>query len=184
MDFGYDTQPVHDACHDAGCLPIIPLKKTTAVVQGKHKPPACEHGMWRFAGTDFKRRLTKWRCPSGECVPLAAQPLPFTIGNARGRKPPCLHVAFRAERRMIRSHAARVWVETLMLPASLSRRTRVSLAVSLTLLVLVAVAARCAGREPQAEVPPLTVRMSSGRGGSPAAPPRHLSARHLQLLRG
>ena len=63
MDKGYDTQPVHDSCHAAGCLPVIPLKATLGVKRGEHKPPTCEHGTWVFAGTDAKRKLTKWRCP-------------------------------------------------------------------------------------------------------------------------
>jgi hypothetical protein len=37
--------------------------------QGKHKPPTCEHGEWKFAGTDYTRGVTKWRCPTGECQP-------------------------------------------------------------------------------------------------------------------
>lgn len=69
MDKGYDTQPIHDACHAAGCLPIIPLKKTPTVVAGKHKPPECDHGTWTFAGSDAKRNASKWRCPTGECQP-------------------------------------------------------------------------------------------------------------------
>lgn len=27
------------------------------------------HGEWTFAGADYKRRATKWRCPTGECAP-------------------------------------------------------------------------------------------------------------------
>jgi Transposase DDE domain len=69
MDKGYDTQPIHDACHAAGCLPIIPLKQTTAVKRGEHRPPECEHGTWTFAGADAKRNASKWRCPTGECQP-------------------------------------------------------------------------------------------------------------------
>jgi IS5 family transposase len=69
MDLGYDTQPIHDACHAHGCLPVIPLKETTAVKRGDHRAPECEHGTWIFAGADLKRKLAKWRCPSGECQP-------------------------------------------------------------------------------------------------------------------
>lgn len=69
MDKGYDTQPIHDACHAAGCLPVIPLKQTTAVKRGDHRAPECEHGVWTFAGADFKRGASKWRCPTGECKP-------------------------------------------------------------------------------------------------------------------
>ena len=69
LDKGYDVKAVYDACHQAGALPVIPLRKTPAVKQGKHLPPTCEHGVWAFAGTDFKRKLTKWRCPTGNCQP-------------------------------------------------------------------------------------------------------------------
>jgi|SRR5579862_250099 len=71
LDKGYDTQPVHDACRDAGCLPVIPLKATPAVKRGEHKPPTCEHGTWTFAGADIKRGMAKWRCPTGECKPAS-----------------------------------------------------------------------------------------------------------------
>ena len=71
LDKGYDTQPVHDACHAAGCLPVIPLKATPSVKRGEHKPPTCEHGTWTFAGADFKRNIAKWRCPTGECKPAS-----------------------------------------------------------------------------------------------------------------
>ena len=69
FDKGYDVKPVYQACHEAGVLQVIPLRKTPAVKQGKHLPPTCEHGAWTFAGTDFKRKLTKWRCPTGSCQP-------------------------------------------------------------------------------------------------------------------
>jgi hypothetical protein len=36
---------------------------------GYSSPPCCEHGEWTFAGADYKRRATKWRCPTGECQP-------------------------------------------------------------------------------------------------------------------
>jgi hypothetical protein len=71
LDKGYDTQPVHDACHAAGVLPVIPLKATPAVKRGDHKPPICEHGTWTFAGADYPRNRTKWRCLTGECKPAS-----------------------------------------------------------------------------------------------------------------
>jgi len=69
MDKGYDTESIHHACHEAGCLPIIPLKKTTGVKRGDHHAPECEHGTWTFGGSDAKRNASKWRCPTGECQP-------------------------------------------------------------------------------------------------------------------
>jgi Transposase DDE domain len=71
LDKGYDAGPVYATCERAGVLPIIPLKKTRAVVRGDHRPPECEHGRWTFAGADYQRSLTKWRCPSGECKPAS-----------------------------------------------------------------------------------------------------------------
>ena len=31
----------------------------------------CEHGTWQFAGSDYKRGASKWRCPTGECKPAS-----------------------------------------------------------------------------------------------------------------
>ena len=39
--------------------------------RGDHKPRRCEHGEWRFAGSDSKRQASKWRCPTGECKPAS-----------------------------------------------------------------------------------------------------------------
>jgi IS5 family transposase len=69
LDKGYDVGPVYDACESRGILPIIPLRKTGAVKRGEHGAPKCEHGTWTFAGADFKRGASKWRCPTGECQP-------------------------------------------------------------------------------------------------------------------
>lgn len=71
MDKGYDTGPIHDGFEERGCRPIVSLKKTSAIKKGAHKPPACKHGVWTYAGADFKRKLTKWRCPTGECKPAS-----------------------------------------------------------------------------------------------------------------
>jgi transposase len=69
MDKGYDNGPIHDGCMDRGISPVTPLRQTPSVVRGDHKPRVCEHGEWTFAGTDYKRQATKWRCPTGECHP-------------------------------------------------------------------------------------------------------------------
>jgi hypothetical protein len=41
---------------------------TPAVKRGDSHTPTCEHGDWTFAGADYKRRATRWRCPTGECT--------------------------------------------------------------------------------------------------------------------
>lgn len=68
-DKGYDNGPFHDGCMDRGIAPVTPLRETTAVKRGDHHAPTCEHGEWTFAGADYKRRATKWRCPTGGCAP-------------------------------------------------------------------------------------------------------------------
>lgn len=45
------------------------MRQTPAVKRGDHAPRCCEHGEWTFAGTEYKRQATKWRCPTGECQP-------------------------------------------------------------------------------------------------------------------
>jgi hypothetical protein len=71
MDKGYDVGPVYEDCAERECLPIIPLRETGAVKAGKHLPPECKHGTWKFAGSDRKRGASKWRCPTGECKPAS-----------------------------------------------------------------------------------------------------------------
>jgi hypothetical protein len=69
MDKGYDLANIYAECEARGCRPIIPLRKTPNVQRGDHPAPTCEHGEWRFAGSDAKRGAAKWRCPTGECQP-------------------------------------------------------------------------------------------------------------------
>lgn len=71
LDKGYDNNRVYDACTYRDIVPVIPLRETPDVKAGKDKPSCCEHGEWRFAGADRKRRATKWRCPTGECQPAS-----------------------------------------------------------------------------------------------------------------
>src|SRR5207244_5855095 len=71
MDKGYDNGPIYDGCEDREVRPIIPLRETPAVKRGDDKPPTCAHRQWRFAGADYQREATKWRCPTGECKPAS-----------------------------------------------------------------------------------------------------------------
>ena len=65
FDKGYDHAATYEGCAERGIVPIIPLRKI-----GRNPAPlACDHGLWVFAGADFKRKAAKWRCPSGECEP-------------------------------------------------------------------------------------------------------------------
>jgi hypothetical protein len=71
LDKGYDVERIYAECIEHGCQPIIPLRETPAVKHGDHKPPTCKHGEWRFAGADYSRQASKWRCPTGECKPAS-----------------------------------------------------------------------------------------------------------------
>jgi transposase, IS5 family len=71
LDKGYDNNRVYADCSERGIAPVIPLRETPDVKKGKHQPPCCEHGEWKFAGADRKRNATKWRCPTGECKPAS-----------------------------------------------------------------------------------------------------------------
>ena len=69
MDKGYDLTMVYRACDSNGVLPVVPLRETPGVKAGQHLPPSCKHGEWAYAGTDHRRRRSKWRCPTRQCRP-------------------------------------------------------------------------------------------------------------------
>ena len=71
MDKAYDIGRVYEECAERDCEAIVPLRQTTAVQRNEHRPPACQHGVWIFAGADRKRCASKWRCPTGECSPAS-----------------------------------------------------------------------------------------------------------------
>jgi len=71
MDKGYDNGPIHEGCMDRDVAPVTALRKTGRVKAGENRPPTCEHGEWTFAGADYRRKATKWRCPTGECKPAS-----------------------------------------------------------------------------------------------------------------
>jgi hypothetical protein len=136
-DKGYDNSPFHDGCMDRGIFPITPLRQTPAVVRGDHKPRCCEHGEWTFAGADFKRKATKWRCPTGECKPAS-----------RWVKADRLHPLIPREtersRKLYRSRGAverefgRLKHEWSLLPLRVRGLERVKLHVDLTILAKLA----------------------------------------------
>ncbi len=71
MDRAYDIGRVYEECAERDCEAIVPLRQTPGVKRGDHLPPCCEHGVWKFAGSDRKRGASKWRCPAGECKPAS-----------------------------------------------------------------------------------------------------------------
>jgi len=133
MDKGYDNGPIHDGCMDRGICPITPLRETGRVKAGDANAPTCEHGKWTFAGTDYKRQATKWRCPTGECQP-----------KSRWVKADRLHPLIPREtkrsRKLYRSRGAverefgRLKHEWALLPLRVRSLDRVRLHADLTIL--------------------------------------------------
>lgn len=66
-DKGYDSGAIQDAFLERDCRPVIPLRNDPRAIP--EPPPCCQHGAWTFAGSDYKRGASKWRCPTGECRP-------------------------------------------------------------------------------------------------------------------
>jgi hypothetical protein len=71
LDKAYDHPSLYAACEDRDVRPIIPLRETPDVKRGEAAAPSCQHGEWRFAGSDYQRGAAKWRCPTGECQPAS-----------------------------------------------------------------------------------------------------------------
>ena len=137
LDKGYDGQPMHDECESRGIRPVIALIETPAVKAGKHKPPACDHGTWTFAGSDAKRGASKWRCPSGECVPASvwvkASRLHPLIPHGTDR-----WKAYYRQRTAVERGFGRLKHEGGLLPLRVRRLPRVALHVDLTILAQLA----------------------------------------------
>lgn len=133
MDKGYDNGPIHEGCMDRDVAPITPLRLTPSVVRGDHKPPSCEHGEWTFAGADYKRKATKWRCPTGECKPASTW-------IKADRLHPLIPRETERSRKLYKSRGAierefgRLKHEWAMLPLRVRGRERVQLHADLTIL--------------------------------------------------
>ena len=61
MDKGYDSGPIHAGVGERGCSPVIPLRNDPRTPDAG-APPSCQHGVWTFAGSDYRRQASKWRC--------------------------------------------------------------------------------------------------------------------------
>ena len=139
LDKGYDAVSVYETCENRGIRPIIPLRKTPAVVAGKHKPPACEHGSWTFAGSDTKRGASKWRCPSGDCTPASVWVKADRLHPLVPRSTDRWGDLYR-QRGSVEREFGRLKHEWAMLPLRVRRIERVRLHVDLTILSRLAVA--------------------------------------------
>ena len=133
LDKGYDNEPVYTACESRGIHPIVPLRETPFVKQGKAAPPKCEHGTWTFAGSDAKRGASKWRCPTGECSPASVWIKADRLHTLVPRSIPRWKEIYR-QRGCVERGFGRLKHEWGMLPLRVRRIERVRLHVDLTML--------------------------------------------------
>ncbi|MEK6277743.1 MAG: transposase [Actinomycetota bacterium] len=133
MDKAYDNGPIYDTCEDRDCRPIIPLRQTTGVARGDHKPPTCQHGEWRFAGSDYKRKASKWRCPTGECKPASRWIKADRLHPLLPRETPRWRKLYRS-RAAVEREFGRLKNEWALLPLRVRGIERVRLHADLTML--------------------------------------------------
>jgi hypothetical protein len=139
MDKGYDVGPIYVGCEDRDCRPIIPLRHTVAVERGDHLPPTCEHGEWRFAGSDSKHGASKWRCPTGECSPASRWIKADRLHPLVPRNSPRFTALYR-RRSSVEREFGRLKNEWALAPLRVRGVERVRLHADLTILAKLATA--------------------------------------------
>jgi len=139
LDKGYDVGPVYDGCETRGVHPIIPLRETPGVKRGDHKPPTCEHGQWRFAGSDSNRGAAKWRCPTGECKPASVWIKASRLHPLIPRETPRF-TALYGRRAAVEREFGRLKHEWALAPLRVRGLDRVRLHADLTILAKLACA--------------------------------------------
>jgi transposase len=133
MDKGYDLTSVYDGCEDRDVRPIIPLRETPGVKRGDHRPPTCEHGEWRFAGADYSRKATKWRCPTGDCKPASRWVRADRLHPLIPRETPRFSALYR-RRAAVEREFGRLKNEWALAPLRVRGVERVRLHADLTIL--------------------------------------------------
>jgi hypothetical protein len=139
MDKGYDLTTVYDGCEDRDVRPIMPLRETPAVKRGEHRPPTCEHGTWTFAGADYGRKATKWRCPTGECKPASVWIKADRLHPLIPRETPRFTALYR-RRAAVEREFGRLKHEWALAPLRVRGLDRVRLHADLTILAKLACA--------------------------------------------
>jgi len=139
LDMGYDNNRVYGECEDRHVRPIIPLRETPAVKAGKAGPPSCEHGTWRFAGSDSKRGASKWRCPTGECSPASRWVAADRLHPLVPRETPRWRKLYRG-RAAVEREFGRLKHEWALAPLRVRGLDRVALHADLTILAKLACA--------------------------------------------
>ena len=149
LDMGYDNNRVYGECEERDIRPIIPLRETPAVKAGKAGPPECEHGTWRFAGSDSKRGASKWRCPTGECSPASRWVAADRLHPLVPRETPRWRKLYKG-RAAVEREFGRLKHEWALAPLRVRGLDRVALHADLTILAKLACALARARGEPLA----------------------------------
>ena len=139
MDKGYDIERVYAECADRGTVPVIPLRETPAVKRGDHKPPTCDHGIWTFAGADYARGASKWRCPTGECKPASRWVKADRLHPLVPRETPRWRKLYKG-RASVEREFGRIKNDWALLPLRVRGLDRVGLHADLTILAKLACA--------------------------------------------
>ncbi len=150
MDKGYDNSEIHSFCMLRGIAPVIPIKDTGAVKRGASEPPHCAHGEWTFAGADYKRQATKWRCPTGECSAKSMWVRADRMHPLIPRDSKRFKALYRS-RSAVEREFGRLKHEWAMLPLRVRGLDRVQLHADLTILAKLA----CALARSRAQTVPL-----------------------------
>jgi hypothetical protein len=164
LDKGYDNNRVYSECTERDCLPLIPLRKTTAVKNGEHLPPSCVHGVWTFAGSDRKRGAAKWRCPTGKCKPASIWIAASRLHTLVPRNTKRWKAAYR-KRAAVEREFGRLKNQWGLKPLRVRGLDRVRLHADLTILTKLACAL---SRARAATAPPRRQRGSSHAVARPA----------------
>src|SRR5204863_8595679 len=104
-----------------------------AVRPAAAEAPRSEHGDWRFAGSDFKRQTSKWRCPRGECKPTSRWIKADRIHPLVPRETPRWWKLYKG-RAAVEREFGRLKNEWALLPLRVRGLDRVQLHADLTIL--------------------------------------------------
>jgi hypothetical protein len=164
MDKAYDITRVYGECAERDCEAIVPLRATGAVMKNEHRPPACAHGVWTFAGSDRKRGASKWRCPIGECAPSSTWVKADRLHPLMPRESKRWKALYRG-RGAVEREFGRLKNEWGLKPLRVRGLDRVRLHADLTILTKLACAL---SRARAATAPPRRQRGSSRASARPA----------------
>jgi transposase len=133
FDKGYDSSHIYDGCEERNIRPIIPLKETEKIKKGEHHAPCCEHGTWKFMGSDYGRKAAKWVCPTGECKTRSKWIKASRLHTLVPRSTPRWKKLYKA-RAAVEREFGRLKHEWALLPLRVRGLAKVKLHVDLTIL--------------------------------------------------